>query len=149
MQAHGYGGPAHAAAHPSAGMHAAGDPSQERYVRLLERDIETLRNELKAARERADNPLMMQELRETQDQLREERNKLQDAEHRLRQADDTARRFDELLASETQRGEQLREQHVQLQALEQRARHAEDLARAAEQREQHLEVACYLTRCFA
>ncbi|EDQ86954.1 uncharacterized protein MONBRDRAFT_10463 [Monosiga brevicollis MX1] len=119
---------------PTAGA-STGAGNDQRYVKLLERDIEALREELRAARERADNPELLRELRETQDGLRAETRRVHELEAQLQGMAAAEDKLAAVQADYDQLRDEFREQQLQLNGLERDLHHAEDAARSAEQRE--------------
>jgi chromosome segregation ATPase len=120
-------------------MASSASSSQERYVRLLERDLETLRAELRVAREKAEKPELLRELREAQEQQRADQRRLTELERQLELAHEAERTYQAAQeASEAMRDE-FRQQQMALASLERDLAHASDGMRTAEHREASLQ----------
>ncbi|EGD74840.1 hypothetical protein PTSG_07070 [Salpingoeca rosetta] len=114
------------------------DSASERYTRLLERDIETLREELRAAREKAENPELLRELRDAQEALRHEKQIVGDLERQVAAGETTAAQLTHLQQECDQLRQEYREQQLELTHMQRDLSHAQDAAAAAESREERL-----------
>lgn len=128
-----YGAPAE-----DVGVRRGPDAASERYTRLLERDIETLREELRIAREKADDPQLMRELRDTQDTLRHEKQLVADLERQLASSETTAAKLTQMHEECDRLRQESRQQQLDLTHIQRDLSHAQDTIASAEARESQL-----------
>lgn len=103
---------------PYNGGGGSGGADEDRYVRLLERDVENLRAELKASRERANDPEMHRELQRAQEELRQQRSRMMELERETSYLRDEANRMPALREQLSKAQDALREEQAQVADLE-------------------------------
>ena len=116
----------------------AGDGASERYTRLLERDIETLREELRAAREKADDPQVMRELRDAQDALRHEKQKVADLQRQVEVGETTAAQLAHVQEECDKLRHECRQHQLDMTHMQRDLAHAQDAAASSQAREERL-----------
>eukprot|EP00043_Microstomoeca_roanoka_P014084 m.138729 g.138729 ORF g.138729 m.138729 type:complete len:910 (+) comp15922_c0_seq2:343-3072(+) len=112
--------------------------ASERYTRLLERDIESLRSELRAAREKAEDPQLLRELRDAQDALRREQQTVADLERQVAAAETTSAHLSRLQEECDKLRQDYRQQQLDATHMQRDLSHAQDAVLAAESREESL-----------
>eukprot|EP00049_Salpingoeca_infusionum_P014305 m.267428 g.267428 ORF g.267428 m.267428 type:complete len:948 (+) comp15639_c0_seq1:280-3123(+) len=114
------------------------DTATDRYVRLLERDVAALKEDLRLAREKADDPEVMRELRETRDQLRQATSHTAELEHKLTIVTERAEAAERLHDDLDHLREEARNQQLELAHLERDKSRAEETVAAIQAREDTL-----------
>eukprot|EP00055_Hartaetosiga_balthica_P008074 m.28948 g.28948 ORF g.28948 m.28948 type:complete len:878 (+) comp6106_c0_seq1:258-2891(+) len=119
--------------------YGAGDNGEmQRYIRVLERDLDTLRSELQVAREKAHNPELVRELRDLHEELKREQQMNNDLEHQVSSLNHTVSNLEGVRDDFNVLSQSHHEQQRHVMDLEKEVHTLSSRVASAEDREQSL-----------